>query len=200
MTSFFSIIKMVKRMDRINELVELLNEANYNYHVLDNPTITDQEFDKYLRELIILEEKYPEYARDDSPTKRIGGEVLEGFQKHTHKIPMMSLSNVFNEDEIREFDKRIKKDSVNPEFVCELKIDGLSVSLNYEHGVLISAATRGDGVTGEDITNNVKTIKSIPLSLKKDISIEVRGEIFMPKKVLHDLNLRRESEDRKSVV
>ena len=181
-------------MDRINELVEVLNEANYNYHVLDNPTITDQEYDKYLRELITLEEMYPEYVRDDSPTKRIGGEVLEGFQKHTHKIPMMSLSNVFNEEEIRDFDKKIKKDSVKPEYVCELKIDGLGVSLNYENGKLITAATRGDGVTGEDITNNVKTIKTVPLSLKEPISIEVRGEIYMPKKVLKELNMRREAD------
>lgn len=181
-------------MDRINELVEVLNEANYNYHVLDNPTITDQEYDKYLRELITLEEAYPEYVRDDSPTKRIGGEVLEGFQKHAHKIPMMSLSNVFNEEEIRDFDKKIKKDSVKPEYVCELKIDGLGVSLNYENGKLITAATRGDGVTGEDITNNVKTIKTVPLSLKEPISIEVRGEIYMPKKVLKELNMRREAD------
>lgn len=181
-------------MDRINELVELLNEANYNYHTLDNPTITDQEYDKYLRELITLEEKYPEFVREDSPTKRIGGEVLDEFQKHTHKIPMMSLSNVFNEEEIRDFDRKIKKDSVSPEYVCELKIDGLSVSLNYENGKLVSAATRGDGVTGEDITNNVKTIKTVPLSLKKPISIEVRGEIYMPKKVLKELNMRREAD------
>ena len=181
-------------MDRIDELVEILNEANYNYHVLDNPTITDQEYDKYLRELIELEEKYPEFVREDSPTMRIGGSVLDKFVKHTHKIPMMSLSNVFNEEEIRDFDKKIKKDSINPEYVCELKIDGLSVSLNYEDGKLVSAATRGDGVTGEDITNNVKTIKTIPLKLKKPISIEVRGEIYMPKRVLKEINLRREAE------
>ena len=180
-------------MDRINELVDLLNEANYNYHVKDNPTITDQEYDKYLRELINLEEEYG-YVREDSPTKRVGGEVLDGFAKHTHKIPMMSLSNVFNEEEIRDFDNKIKKEGINPEYVCELKIDGLSVSLNYEDGILVSAATRGDGVVGEDITNNVKTIKSVPLKLKKPISIEVRGEIYMPKKVLHELNLRREAE------
>ena len=129
-------------MDRMNELVDLLNEANYNYHVKDNPTITDQEYDKYLRELINLEEEYG-YVREDSPTKRIGGEVLEGFVKHTHKIPMMSLSNVFNEEEIRDFDNKIKKEGINPEYVCELKIDGLSVSLNYEDGILVSAATRG---------------------------------------------------------
>ena len=180
-------------MDRINELVDLLNEANYNYHVKDNPTITDQEYDKYLRELINLEEEYG-YVREDSPTKRVGGEVLDGFVKHTHKIPMMSLSNVFNEEEIRDFDNKIKKEGINPEYVCELKIDGLSVSLNYEDGILVSAATRGDGFVGEDITNNVKTIKTVPLKLKKPISIEVRGEIYMPKKVLHELNLRREAE------
>lgn len=181
-------------MDRMDELIKIINEADYNYHVLDNPTITDQEYDKYLRELIILEEKYPDKVRDDSPTKRVGGKVLDKFEKHKHKIPMMSLANVFNEDEIRDFDKKIKKDSVNPEYVCELKIDGLSVSLNYENGKLVSAATRGDGVVGEDITENVKTIKTVPLTLKKPISIEVRGEIYMPKKVLKSLNEKRELE------
>ena len=179
-------------MDRIDELVNLLNEANYNYHVLDNPTITDQEYDKYLRELITLEEEYG-YVRDDSPTLKVGGEVLDGFVKHTHKIPMMSLSNVFNEDEIREFDNRIKKEGIKPEYVCELKIDGLSVSLNYENGKFVSAATRGDGITGEDITNNVRTIKTVPLSLKKPIDIEVRGEIYMPKSKLKELNMRRKA-------
>ncbi len=181
-------------MDRMDELIKIINEADYNYHVLDNPTITDQEYDKYLRELIILEEKYPDKVRDDSPTKRVGGKVLDKFEKHKHKIPMMSLANVFNEDEIIDFDKKIKKDSVNPEYVCELKIDGLSVSLNYENGKLVSAATRGDGVVGEDITENVKTIKTVPLTLKKPISIEVRGEIYMPKKVLKSLNEKRELE------
>ena len=179
-------------MDRINELVDILNEANYNYYVLDNPTITDQEYDKYLRELIDLEREYPEYIKDDSPTQRVGGEVSEGFSKHRHKIPMISLSNVFNEEEIRDFDRKIKKEGVNPEYVCELKIDGLGVSLSYENGKLITASTRGDGIVGEDITNNVKTIKSVPLSLKKPVTIEVRGEIYMPKKVLSELNKRRE--------
>ena len=179
-------------MDRINELVDILNEANYNYYVLDNPTITDQEYDKYLRELIDLEREYPEYIKDDSPTQRVGGEVSEGFSKHRHKIPMISLSNVFNEEEIRDFDRKIKKEGVNPEYVCELKIDGLGVSLSYENGKLITASTRGDGIVGEDITSNVKTIKSVPLSLKKPVTIEVRGEIYMPKKVLSELNKRRE--------
>ncbi len=179
---------------RIKELVNILNEANYNYFVMDNPTITDQEYDKYLRELINLEEKYPEYAQVDSPTKRVGGEVVDKFNKITHKIPMLSLGNVFNEDEVREFDARIKKMGINPEYVCELKIDGLSVSLIYEHGLLKSGATRGDGVVGEDITHNVKTIKVIPLKLNRDIDIEVRGEIYMDKETLIKINMEREIE------
>lgn len=179
--------------NRYNELVELLNKANYEYHVLDNPTITDQEFDKYLRELINIEKEYPELVRDDSPTQKIGGEVIDGFKKIKHDIPMLSLSNVFNESEIMEFDNKISKEGFHPNYVCELKIDGLSVSLKYKNGKFVSAATRGDGVVGEDITHNAKTIKSIPLRLNKDIDIEVRGEIFMSKKVLADLNkLRKE--------
>ena len=176
---------------RIDYLVDIINEANYNYHVLDNPTIEDQEYDKYLRELYTLEEKYPELVRDDSPTKKIGGEVIDAFKKITHEKPMMSLSNVFNEDEIKAFDERIRKEGINPEYVCELKIDGLSVSLKYEKGILVSAATRGDGITGEDITHNAKTIKTIPLKLKEPIDIEVRGEIYMSKKVLEELNQER---------
>lgn len=181
--------------DRYNELVELLNKANYEYHVLDNPTtMTDQEYDKYLRELIDLENEYPEYIREDSPTKKIGGEIIDGFKKIRHDKPMLSLSNVFNEDEIIDFDKKIIKEGFKPNYVCELKIDGLSVSLKYKKGIFVSAATRGDGVIGEDITHNVRTIKSIPLKLNKDIDIEVRGEIFMSKKVLKELNKKR-SED-----
>ena len=183
---------MDKIEKRIEELVKIINEADYNYHVLDNPTITDQEYDKYLEELNKLEAKYPELIRDDSPTKKIGGEVLDKFEKVTHDIPMMSLSDVFNEDEITLFDSRIKKEGVNPKYVCELKIDGLSVSLKYEKGVFKRAATRGNGVVGEDITNNVKTIKTVPMRIKEDIDIEVRGEIFMSKKTLAKLNEERE--------
>lgn len=182
---------MKKVKERIDELVEILNEANYNYHVLDEPKITDQEYDKLLRELFILEEKFPEYVREDSPTHRVGGTVLDEFQKVTHSIPMMSLGNVFNEEEIRQFDSRIKKEGYHPAYVCELKIDGLSVSLHYEKGKLITAATRGDGTVGEDITNNVKTIKTVPLTLKKPIDIEVRGEIYMSKETLRKLNEER---------
>ena len=176
---------------RIEELVKIINEADYNYHTLDNPTITDQEYDKYIRELFDLESEYPEYILENSPTHRVGGKVLDEFSKVTHKIPMMSLSNVFNESEIRAFDERIRKEGYNPEYVCELKIDGLSVSLTYEHGSLVSASTRGDGVVGEDITNNVRTIKTVPLKINKDIDIEVRGEIYMSKKVLETINRNR---------
>ena len=176
---------------RVEELTNILNDANYKYYVLDEPTITDQEYDKYLRELEELEQKYKEFARDDSPTKRVGGEVLDSFKKVTDKIPMMSLSDVFSESEVVNFDERIKKEGIRPQYVCELKIDGLSVSLLYEHGKLVRAATRGDGVVGEDITHNVKTIKSVPLTLNEDIDIEVRGEIYMSKKSLEKVNLER---------
>ena len=176
---------------RIDELVQIINEADYNYHTLDNPTISDQEYDKYLRELFELENEYKEYIREDSPTQRVGGKVLDEFAKITHKIPMMSLSNVFNEEEIRNFDERIKKEGFNPKYECELKIDGLSVSLIYEKGKLISASTRGDGIVGEDITENVKTIKTIPLKLNEDIDIEVRGEIYMSKNVFENINKNR---------
>ena len=177
---------------RIEELTKILNKANYEYYNLDNPTITDQEYDKYLRELIVLEEKYPEFSDPNSPTKRVGGEAIDKFLKVKHKIPMISLANVFNEEEINDFTNRIKNAGFNPEYVCELKIDGLSVSLHYEHGKLVFAATRGDGVTGEDITHNVKTIKTVPLDLKRDIDIEVRGEIYMNKATLEKLNRERE--------
>lgn len=176
---------------RYEELIKIINEADYNYHTLDKPTITDQEYDKYLRELYRIEEEHPELMREDSPSNRAGGKVLDEFQKVTHKIPMMSLSNVFNESEIMTFDSRIRKEGINPSYVCELKIDGLSVSLRYEKGKLVTAATRGDGTTGEDITNNVKTIKTVPLVLNKEIDIEVRGEIYMSRKVFEELNKKR---------
>ena len=179
---------------RVDELTQILNEANYNYYVLDNPTITDQEYDKYYRELLDIEKLYPEFSYDDSPTKRVGGEVVDKFNKVVHDKPMLSLANVFNEDEIRDFDAKIKKEGFNPEYICEYKIDGLSVSLLYKEGKLVKGVTRGDGVTGEDITHNVKTIKVIPLKLKKPIDIEVRGEIFMNKKTLEKINIEREKE------
>ena len=177
--------------ERMNELIDIINEADYNYHTLDNPTITDQEYDKYLRELFDIEEAHPEWLREDSPTQHAGGQIIDSFNKVTHKIPMMSLSDVFSESELISFDERIRKEGVTPEYMCELKIDGLSVSLLYENGNLVRGATRGDGTTGEDITHNVKTIKAIPLKLKKPVDIEVRGEIFMNKKTLEELNEKR---------
>ena len=182
---------MDKAKLRMDELIDILNQANYDYYVNDNPKITDQEFDKYLRELEELEEKYPELKKDDSPTNRVGGEVIDSFKKVNHTIPMLSLSDVFSEEELISFDERIKKEGINPKYVCELKIDGLSVSLHYEDGKLTKAATRGDGVVGEDITHNVKTIKTIPLKLKEKITIEVRGEIYMAKETLKKLNEER---------
>ena len=177
--------------DRVLELTNILNEANYNYYALDNPTITDQEYDKYLKELISLEEKYPEYSYDDSPTKRVGGQVIDKFNKIVHQKPMLSLANVFNEQEIRDFNKRIENMGIKPEYVCEYKIDGLSVSLIYEKGLLVRGVTRGDGVTGEDVTHNIRTIKSIPLKLTNPLDIEVRGEVFMHKDTLEKLNKER---------
>lgn len=177
--------------NRINELIKILEDANYNYYVKDNPTITDQEYDKYLRELQDIEEEYPELKRDNSPTERVGGQVLDEFVKVSHKIPMLSLSDVFSESEVIEFDEKIKKEGIRPKYVCELKIDGLSVSLLYEKGKLVRAATRGDGTIGENITHNAKTIKAIPLTLTEEVDIEVRGEIFMNKKTLEKLNEER---------
>ena len=181
--------------ERMNQLIDIINEADYNYHTLDNPTITDQEYDKYLKELFEIEELHPDWKREDSPTQHAGGKIIDGFAKVTHKIPMMSLSDVFSEKELVSFDEKIKKEGINPKYMCELKIDGLSVSLLYEKGNFVRAATRGDGTTGEDITHNVKTIKVIPLKLKKDVDIEVRGEIFMNKKTLEELNKKRKEKN-----
>ena len=178
---------------RIAELTKILEDANYEYYVLANPSITDQEFDSYLRELEELEKQYPMYADLNSPTKRVGGMVIDKFKKIKHGIPMLSLPDVFNEDEIRSFDERIRKSGFEPEYVCELKIDGVSGSFHYENGNLITGLTRGDGITGEDITHNVKTIKSLPLKLKRPIDIEVRGEIYMEKETLLKLNQDRET-------
>lgn len=182
--------------ERMEELIEIINEADYNYHTLDNPTITDQEYDRYLRELFEIEEAHPDWIREDSPTQHAGGKIIEGFNKVTHKIPMMSLSDVFSESEVIAFDERIRKEGITPEYMCELKIDGLSVSLLYEGGKLVRAATRGDGTVGEDITHNVKTIKVIPLKLKEKVDIEVRGEIFMNKETLVKLNEERKKHNQ----
>lgn len=191
---------MVIKMDikqRIDELIKILNKAGYEYYTLNNPSITDQEYDSLMDELIKLETNNPSLVRSDSPTVRIGGEVISDFKKVTHSIPMMSLGDIFNEEEIIEFDEKVKKVVSNPEYVCELKIDGLSVSLIYENGKLVRGATRGDGTVGEDITHNVKTIKNVPLSLPQDIDIEVRGEIYMPNSSFKKLNEERNKKGEK---
>ena len=146
---------------RMDELIEIINKASYEYYTLDKPTITDQEYDDYYHELEKIEKEYPELVRDDSPTKRIGGKIIDEFEKVNHEIPMMSLGDIFSEEEVIEFDERIRKTIKNPKYVCELKIDGLSVSLLYRDGKLVRAATRGNGIIGENITHNVETIKQI---------------------------------------
>ena len=180
--------------ERIEYLVNLLNKANIEYYINDNPTLTDNEFDSLLDELIKLEEKYPEYKLDNSPTSKVGTTVISEFKKVTHPTPMFSLGDVFNEEEVLSFCKRVEKEINNVEYVCELKMDGLAVSLVYENGKFVSAATRGDGRVGEDITNNVKTINKLPLNLKEDINLEVRGEIYMEFDVFNKLNEQREQE------
>lgn len=174
--------------ERMDELIDYINKASYEYYVLDNPTITDQEYDDYYNELLSIEEKYPELKREDSPTNRVGGAVLDKFEKVTHDHPMLSFDDIFNEEEIILFDERIKKVVSTAYYTLEPKMDGLSGSLIYKKGVLVRGATRGDGVTGEDITTNIKTIKSVPLRLTEDIDIEVRGEIYMSKKSFLEAN------------
>ncbi len=174
--------------ERMDELIDYINKASYEYYVLDNPTITDQEYDDYYNELLSIEEKYPELKREDSPTNRVGGAVLDKFEKVTHDHPMLSFDDIFNEEEVILFDERIKKVVSTAHYTLEPKMDGLSGSLIYKKGVLVRGATRGDGVTGEDITTNIKTIKSVPLRLTEDIDIEVRGEIYMSKKSFLEAN------------
>lgn len=182
---------------RMDELINILNKASYEYYTQDNPSITDQEYDDYMDELLKLEATYPHLVRDDSPTFKIGGQIITDFKKVTHDVPMMSLGDIFNYDELEEFDKKIRKTIKNPVYVCELKIDGLSVSLVYKKGKLVRGATRGDGTVGEDITHNVRTIKNVPQTLPQSIDIEVRGEIYMPIAAFEQLNnIRREREEK----
>ncbi|AJI20183.1 NAD-dependent DNA ligase LigA [Priestia megaterium] len=174
---------------RVQELRDLLNQYGYEYYVLDQPSVPDAEYDKLMNELIEIEESFPELKTADSPTQRIGGQVLDAFEKVQHQTSMLSLGNAFNEEDLRDFDRRVRQ-AVGDEFsyVCELKIDGLAVSLRYEDGYLVLGATRGDGTTGENITENLKTIRSIPLRIKEPLSMEVRGEAFMPRKSFKALN------------
>jgi len=182
---------------RIDELTTKLNEANYRYYVLDDPQMPDFEYDRLLRELEILEQENPELARPDSPTKRVGGEVLSKFEKVNHIVPLMSLQDVFSLEELEEFLAKIQEVNPGCEFTVEPKIDGLSVSLEYENGVFVCGATRGDGNVGEDVTENLKTIRSIPMKLTgAPTRLIVRGEVFMPKKSFEKLNAKQEEEGK----
>ncbi len=178
--------------ERYNELIDILKKANVEYYTLDNPTLTDREYDNLMDELLKIEREHPELLRSDSPSQQIGGEVISKFQKVQHVTPLMSIADVFNEGELVEWDKKIRKAVGEVEYVCELKIDGLSVNLTYENGVLVRAATRGNGTIGEDISHNVRTIKTIPRTLKTNDSLEIRGEIYMPIASFDALNEKRE--------
>ncbi|MEH7299214.1 NAD-dependent DNA ligase LigA [Neobacillus drentensis] len=177
---------------KITEVRSLLNQYGYEYYVLDQPSVPDAEYDRLMQELLELEEKFPELKTPDSPSVRVGGAVLDVFEKVEHRTPMLSLGNAFNEQDLKDFDRRIRQ-AVGGDFsyVCELKIDGLAVSLRYEDGLFIQGATRGDGTIGEDITANLKTIQSIPLRLRENVSLEVRGEAYMPKRSFEALNEKR---------
>ncbi len=177
----------------IEQLRKLLREHDYRYHVLDQPLVSDAEYDALLRELVHWEQAHPELITTDSPTQRVGGAVLEGFVKATHRTPMLSLGNAFSAEDLRDFDARVRQAAGgNSGYVCELKIDGLATSLLYEEGVFIRGATRGDGVIGEDITHNLRTVRALPLRLREAVSIEVRGESYLPKAAFERLNRQRE--------
>jgi len=177
---------------RIAEISSQLNHYGYEYYVLDKPSVPDAEYDQLMQELVELEEQFPQLKTADSPSVRVGGTVLDVFEKVEHRTPMLSLGNAFNEQDLKDFDRRIRQ-AVGDDFsyVCELKIDGLAVSLRYEDGLFIQGATRGDGTIGEDITANIKTIKSVPLRLRENVSMEVRGEAYMPKRSFEALNQAR---------
>jgi len=179
--------------ERVEAIRQKLNQYGYEYYVLDRPSVPDAEYDRLMNELIEIETDYPELRSPDSPTQRVGGVPLDAFVKVTHDTPMLSLGNVFSKEELVEWVERIEKDlGYSPLFVAELKFDGLAVSLKYEDGRLVRGATRGDGTTGEDITQNLKTIRSIPLRLNEDVTFEVRGEAYMPKRSFEHLNDERE--------
>lgn len=178
---------------KINELVDKLNEHNYKYYVLDAPEITDYEYDMMMKELIALEKQFPELVQQDSPTQRVGGQALSGFQQVQHGVPLLSLDNSYNQGDLIDFDRRIRKSVRGDiEYVVELKIDGLSVALKYEKGKFVQGATRGDGYVGEDVSQNLRTIKTIPLKLKEAIDIEVRGEVYISREKFVELNQKQE--------
>ena len=177
---------------RMNELVALLNRYATEYYTSDNPSVSDSEYDRLYRELVELENAYPDQVLADSPTHRVGGKVLDGFEKYSHQYPLYSLQDAFSREELEAFDARVRKEVAHPTYICELKIDGLSISLTYEKGILVAGATRGDGSVGENITENLKRVKDIPLTLPEELDITVRGECYMPRASFDQVNQARQ--------
>ena len=177
---------------RMNELVALLNRYATEYYTSDNPSVSDSEYDRLYRELVELESAYPDQVLADSPTHRVGGKILDGFEKYSHQYPLYSLQDAFSREEIEAFDARVRKEVAYPTYICELKIDGLSISLTYEKGILVVGATRGDGSIGENITENLKRVKDIPLTLPEELDITVRGECYMPRSSFDQVNQARQ--------
>lgn len=178
--------------ERMNELVALLNRYATEYYTSDNPSVSDSEYDRLYRELVELEADYPDQVLADSPTHRVGGKVLDGFEKYSHQYPLYSLQDAFSREELEAFDARVRKELPHPTYICELKIDGLSISLTYEKGILVAGATRGDGSVGENITENLKRVKDIPLTLTEELDITVRGECYMPRASFDQVNQARQ--------
>ncbi|MHC4025087.1 NAD-dependent DNA ligase LigA [Streptococcus sp. KHUD_018] len=178
--------------ERMNELVALLNRYATEYYTSDNPSVSDSEYDRLYRELVELEAAYPDQVLADSPTHRVGGKVLDGFEKYSHQYPLYSLQDAFSREELEAFDARVRKELAHPTYICELKIDGLSISLTYEKGILVVGATRGDGSVGENITENLKRVKDIPLTLPEELDITVRGECYMPRASFDLVNQARQ--------
>ena len=176
----------------MNELVALLNRYATEYYTRDNPSVSDSEYDRLYRELVELETAYPDQVLADSPTHRVGGKVLDGFEKYSHQYPLYSLQDAFSREELEAFDARVRKEVAHPTYICELKIDGLSISLTYEKGILVAGATRGDGSVGENITENLKRVKDIPLTLPEELDITVRGECYMPRASFDQVNQARQ--------
>ena len=176
----------------MNELVALLNRYATEYYTSDNPSVSDSEYDRLYRELVELETAYPDQVLADSPTHRVGGKVLDGFEKYSHQYPLYSLQDAFSREELEAFDARVRKEVAHPTYICELKIDGLSISLTYEKGILVAGATRGDGSVGENITENLKRVKDIPLTLPEELDITVRGECYMPRASFDHVNQARQ--------
>ena len=177
---------------RMNELVALLNRYATEYYTSDNPSVSDSEYDRLYRELVELENAYPDQVLADSPTHRVGGKILDGFEKYSHQYPLYSLQDAFSREELEAFDARVRKEVAHPTYICELKIDGLSISLTYEKGILVAGATRGDGSVGENITENLKRVKDIPLTLPEELDITVRGECYMPRASFDQVNQARQ--------